>query len=693
MIRSIALILSLAIAFAQTQQQTPPETVIRINVNLVQVDATVTDSHGKPVTDLKAEDFQILQDGKPQVITNFSFVNLKPEGGDAPRPAARSVAKGTVPPPPAVGKLRMDKVRRTVALVVDDLGLSFSSIAYVRSALKKFVDQEMLPGDLVAIVRTGAGIGALQQFTADKRQLYAAIDRVKFNAIGRVGVSSFEPMGSDTGDAAMNQERASIMSAGTLGAINYVVGGLRELPGRKSVLLFSENLKLFNADGMDERVMQEVRRLTDAANRASVVIYSIDPRGLQYFGPTAADNTSGMSAQQISEIPMQRSAEVFNSQDGMVLLASQTGGLFMQNTNDIAGAVHKVMLDSEGYYLIGYHPAASTFDAKTGQPKYHKISVKVKRAGLQVRSRNGFLGTSDREVIQTPRTPQQQIAHALTSPFDSGSLNVRLTGLFSYAPKLGSYLNAMLYIDAKDLKFDDEPDDWHKAVLEIVAVTFGDNGQAIDNTGRTYTLRLKGEAYQQALKTGFIYTMHHVVKKPGAYQMRVALRDDGSSQIGSASQFVEVPDVHKGHLTLSSLIIKEDNPAARKADAAGAPAEGEEGHSTADPNGSPAVRIFKRGNGLMYVCQVLNAEAGPGNQPNLELRTRLFHDGKQIYEGKPMPLNTKDQPNIKSLIAAGAMRLGAAMEPGDYVLQVIITDKLAKDKYATSTQSMDFELQ
>jgi VWFA-related protein len=695
MIRFIALILASAIAFAQTQSQ-PPETVIRINVNLVQVDATVTDSKGKAVTDLKAEDFQILQDGKPQVITNFSYINVKPPASDTPGGATRTMAKGTVPGPPGPPtRLKMDKVRRTVALVVDDLGLSFSSIAYVRSALKKFVDQEMQPGDLVAIIRTGAGIGALQQFTADKRQLYAAIDRVKFNAIGRVGVSSFDPLGSDQGDAAMNQERASIMSAGTLGAINYVVSGLRELPGRKSVMLFSENLKLFNADGMDQRVMDEVRRLTDAANRASVVIYSIDPRGLQYTGITAADDTKGMNAQQISEVASNRSADVFSSQDGMVLLANQTGGLFMQNTNDIAGAIHKVMLDSEGYYLIGYHPEASTFDAKTGQPKYHRVQVKVLRAGLHVRSRNGFLGTSDRQVVTAPRTPQQQIAHALTSPFDSGSLNIRLTGLFSYAPKLGSYLNAMLYIDAKDLKFEDEPDDWHKAVLDIAAVTFGDNGQAVDNTGRTYTLRLKGEAYQAALKTGFVYTMHHAVKKPGAYQMRVALRDDGSSQLGSASQFVEVPDVHKGRLTLSSLVVKEDTGALTKkpAGAGAAPAEGGEGHTTDNPNGSAAVRIFRRGNGLMYVCQVLNAKTGPGSKTDLQLRTRLFHDGKMIYEGKPMPLDVTGQTNPKSLVAAGAMKLGTGMATGDYVLQVIITDKLAKDKYATSTQSMDFELQ
>jgi VWFA-related protein len=690
MIRSVALILSLALAFAQTPSQMPPDTVIRINVNLVQVDATVTDSKGRPVTDLKAGDFQILQDNKPQVITNFSYVNLHPGSTETAPPLRAAAAKGSVPaPPPPPARLDLNKVRRTIALVVDDLGLSFTSTVYVRAALKKFVDQEMQPGDLVAIIRTGAGIGALQQFTADKRQLYAAIDRVKFNAIGRVGISSFEPLSPNPTDPVVTQERSSIMSAGTLGAIRYVVNGLHELTGRKEVVLFSENLKLFNADGADDRVMEAVRRLTDAANRASVVIYSIDPRGLEYFGPTAADDTSGMSARQISAVASNRSKEVYNSQDGLVLLAQQTGGLFLHNSNDISGSIHKVMQDSEGYYLIGYHPETGTFDARTGQPKFHRVQVRVLRAGLQVRSRNGFFGTSDREATPTPRTPQQQILNALTSPFNSGTIHMRLTGLFSYTAKTGAYLNSMLYIDARDLKFEDEPDGWHKAVLEILAATFGDNGQPIDTTGKTYTLRIKGEAYQHALQSGFVYTLHHPVKKPGAYQMRVALRDAGSEQLGSASQFVEVPDVHKGRLTLSSLIVKEDTGAAPPTDAADAA----EGHSTDNPNGSPAVRIFRRGKGLMYACQVLNAQTGPGNQANLELHTRIFHDGKQIYEGKPMPLDLKGQTDPKHLVAAGAMKLGEGMQPGDYVLQIIVTDKLAREKYATAAQSMDFELQ
>jgi len=670
----------LGVAAAQTPPPEQPDTVIRINVNLVQMDAVVTDAKGNLVTDLKPSDFEILQDGKSQVITNFSYISTR-QGAPAAAPPAPK--KGAPPVPPA--QIKPSDIRRTVALVVDDLGLAFDSIARVRGALEKFVDHEMQPGDLVAIIRTGAGIGALQQFTADPRMLHAAIDRVKFNSMGRVGISSFGPLGGDDGlGAAATEERNEVFSVGTLGAVRYVVDGLRELPGRKSVVLFSENLKLFGEGAMNQRVLESVRRLIDAADRSSVVIYSIDPRGLQVFGLTAADNTGRMSPRQIAEVPARRSAEAFHSQEGMVMLAHDTGGLFLYNRNDVSGALRQVLADSEGYYLLGYHPDAATFDPRTGQPRFHKVSVKVKRAGLSVRTRAGFFGNSDRGVPQVAKTRAAEIGHALRSPFATGSIHVRLTPLFTEGPE-GSFLNTMLYIDGRDLTYADEPEGWHKAVIDIVAITFGDGGQPVDSSDRTYTLRARKESYDQALK-GLLYSVSHPVRKPGAYQMRVVVRDASSGQVGSASQFIEVPDVAKGRLTLSSLVVKEvaPEPAAKE------PVEGQ--IQTPNIQGSAAVRIFGQGTSIMYGFEVLNAQAGAGNQPELESQTRMFRDGKVVYEGKvnAVPMNGQSDP--KRLVAGGTLKLGPQVARGDYVLQVIVTDKLAKERFRTATQWMDFEI-
>jgi len=182
------------------------------------------------------------------------------------------------------------------------------------------------------------------------------------------------------------------------------------------------------------------------------------------------------------------------------------------------------------------------------------------------------------------------------------------------------------------------------------------------------------------------------VKKPGPYQMRVAICDPNSGEVGSASQFVEVPDVSNGRLTLSSLVIRENDqpdkpPAAANAAGTAAPA----GPVNDNPNGGPAVRIFRPGHEIIYGYQVLNAAPG-GATPDLVVQTRLFRDGGQIYEGKPIPLSVAGQKDMQHLLSGGAMRLGAHMQSGDYVLQVIVTDN-AGGRNQTATQSMDFEVQ
>src|SRR5439155_1703262 len=208
---------------------------------------------------------------------------------------ARPAATDKTAPPIPTSRLRPEDIKRTIAIVVDDLGLSFESTYYVRRALKKFVDEQMQPGDLVAIMRTSAGMGALQQFTSDKNILYHAIERVRWNPIGRSGVGAFAPMeapppgrdnmngdssgdnsngnsngnsgstsGTDSGAAADADEfRDEIFSVGTLGALNFIVRGMGELPGRKSVIMFSDGFAIFDRDdpAKRQRVLENLRRL------------------------------------------------------------------------------------------------------------------------------------------------------------------------------------------------------------------------------------------------------------------------------------------------------------------------------------------------------------------------------------------------------------------------------------------------
>jgi len=700
------------VAPATQEPQGPRDTdVVKITTKLVQVDAVITDKSGKPVTDLGSDEIEIREDGRAQRITHFSYVTQESAGTSESAKPLPSPDKNAPPLPPV--RLRPEQVRRTIALVVDDLGLSSESTYYVRHALKKFVDEQMQPGDLVAIFRTSGGIGALQQFTADKRQLYSAIEHVRWYPSGRGQISAFAPLANDPvatepasaegGNEDFNQFREDVFSVGTLGALNYIVKGLRELSGRKSILLISDGLRIFNRDdpGRSNRVLQALLRLVDLANRASVVIYTMDARGLQPLGLTAADSTSGLTTAQVEEQLSSRRSAFFDSQDGLNYLAQQTGGIAIRNNNDLVSGLRSVMEDQKSYYLIGYRPDDSTFDKATGQRKFHSLSLKVTRPGkFNVRMRNGFFGVSEEDSRAVATTPRERILKALVSPFGSAGVHLRLTSLFANDPKVGSFMRSLLHIAASDLAFKQDPDGWFRADFDILAVTFGDNGNVVDQVGKTHTIRLRGETYKRVLRNGFVYFVTVPIKKAGAYQLRIALRDHGSERVGSASQFVEVPDVKKNRLTLSGVSVSGIDPAAlataqsEKASPSEQPgAPGAEGEEAMDPANSVAVRQFKSGRLLQYGFVIYNAHLDKATtRPQLQIQVRVFRDSQPVFTSKQQLVDATSQTDVKRLVTGGALRLGTDLNPGEYVLQVVVTDELADEKHRIAARSIDFEI-
>jgi len=683
--------------------------VVKITTNLVQIDAVVTDKNGKSVTDLRPEEVQISEDGHPQKVTHFSFVSSDPAA--APATAAPRDKNAPLLPP---NRIRPEDVKRTIALVVDDLGLSFQSTHFVRGALKKFVDQQMQPGDLVAIIRTSGGIGALQQFTADKRQLYAAIERVKWYVSGRSSVGAFAPM-QDTSQQSdrqrefnedFDQFREDAFAVGTLGAVSYVVKGMNELPGRKSILLISDGFRIYDRDDANRnyRTLMALQRLIDQANRATVVIYTMNATGLQVFGLTAADATGGMTADQVDQQLTNRRASAFEVQEGLDYLAQETGGLAIRNTNDLSGGIRRVMADQKDYYLIGYRPDDSTFDEKTGRRTFHRLSVKILRPGkFKVRMRNGFYGVADDAQVAKAVTPREQILSALTSPFGAAGVRLRLTTLFANDATSGSYMRSFLHVNANDLTFTDLPDGTHRAEFDVVGITFGDNGNLVDQVGKSYVLTARGKDYQQVLRDGFVYFLTVPIKKAGAYQLRTALRDHGSGHVGSASQFIEVPDIKKNRLNVSGILLTAaDSTTPRQASTATSStadnqaAGGDQDSAApevASATHSAATRELKRGQILQYSFAIYNSRLDKATgQPRVTTQVRLFRDGQPIFTGKEFPLSVAGQSDLKRLVANGAIRLGAEMTPGEYVLLLTITDPLADEKHRVATQWIDFEV-
>ena len=677
---------------ATAQQTTSPEVdsqdVVRITTNLVQVDAVVTKNE-KVVSDLLPEDFEIFEDGKPQTITNFSYVSNLPSGA-APTAPAKSADKTAPPIPPA--KINLNDQRRIVALVIDDLGISWESMAQIRAQVRKFIDQAS-PNDLIAIIRTGGDVGSLQQFTNDKRVLQSAWDHLRWNPCSRAGIHVFEPAGSIQGsNRGLCSEQVTY---GTLKALSFIVQGMRYLPGRKSIVLFSDYLPIQDQqpsvydetrqplDGSqsnsdDQSIpdsgisyYSQLQRIAEIAIRTSVVIYGVDTRGLQTTGLTAADQITFQSRQgnpndALRSIINQRSAQLLRGREGSELIAKQTGGFLVRDSNDFG--LKEIMKDQQGYYLIGFRPAEETFNRN-----FHHIKIKLKRGGLTVRTRAGFYGFTDDEARPKQLSVSDEVNKALISPFGVQDITLRLTSFFVDDPQQGPVVRSFLYLDPHDLSFT-EADGWHSTNLDITSVVFGDNGRIVSKEDRNGRLRFRGNGYERASREGITYSFDVPVKRRGAFQFRVAVRDANTAKIGSAGQFLEVPNLRKGELALSGIVAR-----------AMAPETAGDAQTVAT---GPAVRQFRQGSTISLAYEIYNASS-QGQPARLSSQLRIIRDGKIVFTGN-IPLTFGGQTDLQRLTSALKLELSSQFPPGNYVAQIIVTD--ANQQERVTSQWIDFEI-
>jgi hypothetical protein len=252
-------------------------------------------------------------------------------------------------------------------------------------------------------------------------------------------------------------------------------------------------------------------------------------------------------------------------------------------------------------------------------------------------------------------------------------------------------LRSFLYLDPRALTFTEEAEGWRVATIDLRSVLFGDNGRIMEEQSQTATLRLRPEAYARALREGIVYGFDLPAKRYGAFQFRVAVRDQASSHIGATGQFVEIPDLRHGRLTLSGLVVKDGanlSPGNDPAEASGQASSDNIGEAVA---GRPSLRRFHQRGVLVLAYAIYNAGANRPAPLQLSTQTRIFRDGKLVFIGEPTPLTFAGQPDQNRLITATQLQLGSDLEPGDYVLQIIVTDS-ASQKPRVATQWVDFEV-
>lgn len=697
-------------------QQTPPparndeDIVFRVTTTLVQVDAVVTDSRGKQVTDLSPADFELKVDGKVQPITTFSYNRLAPEAADAPKSREKRAANQPPNAPPP--KLKRERVRSSILLVVDDLGLSWESTAYVRRALKKFIDEQLEPDQVVAIYQTGRASGIFQQFTNDKRLLLAAVDRVRWNPVSRSGIEAIPLITTDTdtsdatrkvlplddmeqgigskpmdakaaslrgssrdAEAAFRDVRSQNYAVGTLGALNEILKALHGLPGRKSLVLFSDGIDLTPSLSGDDRLVEAARNLIENANRSGTVIHAIDARGLQTLALKAADNPAltGNFVEEFNNLRRGRSTSFFGSQMGLEFIAEKTGGAAFLNNNDMNWALRRVMEDQRGYYLLGFQPDSSTFRPKPGG-NYHSIRVRLTRKGLQVRSRTGFFGATDEEMQPRDSTPAEQLRTAMLSPFEATGIGLRITPAYLKSTPEGPIVRNLVYVDPKDLSFTTTPDGKRSASLRLLAVAAGADNRILGFKDESPVLEIPPDQFDRVMREGLLFVLEVQVKQPGGYQIRVALRDMASAKIGSAGQYMDIPNLKKKQLALSSVFVDEASTAPESSRFQGI---------------MPAKRQFHPGNLMEFFAILDNVRAKPGTgAADVEAQVRVLRDGQIVYSG---PAHLAAMETEKEWAVRGMLRLKETMPWGGYYLQVVATDHAAKRNNLASTWT-DFEL-
>ena len=699
--------------FSQTPQSSPlPEDddVVKITTKLVQFDAVVTDKNGNQIKNLNAADFEILQDGKPQKITNFSYVDTETPT-NLPKSETRKSEKNTILPPPA--RTNPANARRILTFIVDDGNCSASQVgmAAAREALEKFINEQMLPNDFVAIYRTRAGSSVFQQYTSDKTQLLSAARKIRwypptgscassdgsfYDAARSNTISKVTPNGIESVTIESDEDRRRRESSedfirnnqvvGTMGVIRYVVGGLERIGGRKVVFLLSDGMPFRSRDGKFQSAIDVLRDLTDLANRSSVVFDTIDVRGL--FSTSmieARDQVSTIDdANGSDKVISSRSRDVRDSQDGLFFLANETGGRFYQGQNFLDVPIRQALNLEKGYYLIGYQPDDETFKGKN----FNKIEIKLKRPELKINSRAGFFGKIDEATKGKKRTGDSELYEAIVAPLPRAGLNLQLTAFFGNTSTEGNFVRSLVHLNGDEITFVDDANGYKKAVFDVVAVTLNEKNQVVDEFNRTHTFKIEAAAIPLIKQNGLIYTTDVPVKKAGTYNFRVAVRDASSKSLGSASQVIQVPDLKKDKIFLSGLTVAQ-------VDANGkfpfvSAVKPENALSLTASTAVPAIRQFRRGAILAYAYTLYNAQLDKSTgQPKLSVQMNLYREGKIISEGKPQAADLEKQTDWTRINDYGYLRLNQNAQPGDYALQIIVKDLLTNE---TTSQWIDFEV-
>jgi VWFA-related protein len=534
----------------QSQQPT-----FKLRVDYVEVDVVASDRQGNLIRDLKKEDFQVLEDGKPQAITTFSLVDIPIERYDRPLFA-------TAPIEPDVKSNERPFDGRVYVMVIDDLHTRFGRSQRVKIAARQFIERRLGANDLMAIVHTAGSTDANQEFTTNKRLLLAAVDKTQGRRLDSATANKTaefyrtrdlrqagDPL-NDPDDA----ERA-FNARNTLDTLKNVAEWFSSVRGRrKSILLVSEGIDYDIHDAIPgsgsnhlgaSMVLDATRDVIAAATRSNVSIYGIDPRGLTDLGDESIEIQAFPDDTTLGIGPGSLRNELQLSQDSLRVLSDETGGFAIVNRNDVAGGFERIVADNSSYYVLAYYPP----DPRPG--RNHRIQVRVTRPGVTVRARKGYLTPKKVEVTTTATsgaTPPE-LREALDSPLPVSGLTIRAFA----APFKGTAPNASVLVgvemNGRDLQLS-ETDKVSVSYFALDANGKIKGGNTMTMTATSLRPEMKARIAQSGLRM-----LSRVDLPPGRYQIRFGAHDSAGGNVGSVLYDLDVPDFQKSVFSISGLAL------------------------------------------------------------------------------------------------------------------------------------------
>jgi VWFA-related protein len=603
----------------------------------------------------------------------FSLVNIPVERAERPLFAASPIEEDVQSNARANGRVYL--------IVLDDLHIHPMRTPRARAAARRFIERHFGANDMAAIVYTGGRSDAGQEFTSNKRLLLAAIDRFSGRGLRSSTLDRLESY-RNTPEAMRdaNNPRVSdpnimereFQARNTLDTVRNLAEFLAGVRGRrKALLFFSEGIdydinNVFVNPGATT-VMDATRTAIGAATRANVNIYAIDPRGLTGLGDEGIevgafpdDPATGITSTSMLD-------ELRLSQDSLRTLSEETGGFAAVNRNDFDGAYERVVRENSVYYVLGYYPANERRDGR-----FRKIEVRVKRPGLQVRSRKGYQAPRGK-APETKAAPNTSAAmrDALNSPLPMTGVGMKV---FAAPYKGGAAPNATVAIAveiaAGDFKYAEKNGTFAND-LELVFTAVDTKGKIHSGDRNTINLAWKPENLERVKQRGF-RVISSIDLPPGRYQLRVAAAEQ-NGQSGSVLYDLEIPDFYKSPLTMSGLAITAasagQTPTARSKD------------PLRDflPGPPTAAREFQRADELALFAEVYE------NAPNaaahkLDITTTVRSD-----DGRVVLQNQEERSSTELKGGRGGYGFATRIPlkdfaPGKYVIHIEAKSRTEPDK-------------